>query len=71
MNCDACTYCKHFKYSYTQFGVVNIYCKKEHGGMFSISFKENAPFACGLFKLSKQGKKRVKQLTRQHEEKGE
>lgn len=63
MNCDACTYCKYFKYSYTQFGVVYIHCKKNYGGMFSISFKENAPFACGMFKLSKQGKKRLSQLT--------
>ena len=71
MYCNACTYCKYFKYSYTQFGTVYIYCKKEYGGRFSINFKEDAPFSCGMIKLSKQGKKRLKQLTHQHEDKGE
>lgn len=63
MNCNACTYCKYFKYSYTQFGTTYIYCKKNYSGTFPITFKADASFSCGMIKLSKQGKKRAKQLT--------
>ena len=66
-----CCYCKYFKYSYIENGYINIYCKKEHSGMFAIKIAEDSPFVCGMIKLNRIGRKKIKTLTHQHEDKGE